>query len=66
MKQRKMLALAVAGVFTAGLAEGPLAYQAGDLILRAGVASVQPNEHSDPLALNGTKLSGTKAGIDNK
>lgn len=65
MKQRKMLALAAAGVFTAGLAEGALAYQAGDLILRAGVASVQPNEHSDPLALNGTKLSGTEAGIDN-
>lgn len=65
MKQRKMLALAVAGVFTAGLTEGALAYQAGDLILRAGVASVQPNEHSDPLALNGTPLPGTKAGIDN-
>lgn len=65
MKQRKMLALAVAGVFTAGLTEGALAYQAGDLILRAGVASVQPNEHSDPLALNGTPLPGTKAGVDN-
>lgn len=65
MKQRKILALAVAGALAAGAAEGALAYQAGDLILRAGVASVQPNEHSDPLALNGTRLPGTGAGVDN-
>ena len=65
MKQRNILALAVAGALAATAAGEARAYQAGDLILRAGVASVQPNESSDPLALNGTRLPGTGAGIDN-
>lgn len=65
MKQRKLAALAVAGVIAAGAADGALAYQTGDVILRVGVASVQPNESSDPLSLNGTKLPGTKAGLNN-
>ncbi len=41
------------------------AYEAGDLILRAGVASVQPDEDSSALELNGTSLTGTSAGVDN-
>lgn len=41
------------------------AYETGDLILRAGVASVQPDEDSSNLELNGVGLPGTGAGVDN-
>lgn len=41
------------------------AYEAGDWIVRAGVASVQPNEDSSALSLNGSDLGGTRAGVDN-
>jgi outer membrane protein len=64
MKHCKMLALAAVGAFAAGAAGGTLAYQAGDLILRAGIASVQPNEDSDALSLDGTQLPGTGAGLN--
>lgn len=64
MKHCKILALAAVGAFAAGAAGGALAYQAGDLILRAGIASVQPNEDSDVLTLDGTRLPGTGAGLN--
>lgn len=64
MKHCKILALAAVGAFAAGAAGGALAYQAGDLILRAGIASVQPNEDSDALSLDGTQLPGTGAGLN--
>ncbi|MBK8131558.1 MAG: outer membrane beta-barrel protein [Gammaproteobacteria bacterium] len=64
MKHCKILALAAVGAFAAGAAGGALAYQAGDLILRAGIASVQPNEDSDALSLDGTRLPGTGAGLN--
>ncbi|MBV1932834.1 MAG: outer membrane beta-barrel protein [Porticoccaceae bacterium] len=41
------------------------AYETGDLILRAGVASVQPDEDSSNLELNGADIPGTSAGVDN-
>lgn len=40
------------------------AHQAGDFIVRAGAATVSPNEDSGELKLDGTKLSGTKATLD--
>ncbi len=40
------------------------AYEAGDTILRAGVISVQPDESSSALKLNGAPLSGTTVGVD--
>lgn len=61
----------VAGIFAVGLtsailaAPQALAYEKGDIIVRAGVASVQPNEDSDALELDGAPLAGTKAGADN-
>lgn len=40
------------------------AYEAGDFIVRAGVAHVDPQEDSGELKLDGTKVSGTKASVD--
>jgi outer membrane protein len=40
------------------------AYEAGDFIVRAGVAHVEPNEDSGEVKLDGTKVSGTKATVD--
>lgn len=46
-------------------ASSTFAYETGDLILRAGVASVQPDEDSSNLELNGSGIPGTSAGVDN-
>jgi outer membrane protein len=62
MKNRSALVLAALGVLATGEAA---AYQAGDFIVRAGVASVQPNEDSGALKLDGAALPGTGAGVDN-
>ena len=40
------------------------AHEAGDIIVRAGVAHVEPNEDSGEVKLDGTKVSGTKATLD--
>ncbi|MFB1634301.1 OmpW family protein [Pseudomonas sp. AP-1] len=40
------------------------AHQAGDFIIRAGAATVDPNEDSGALKLDGAKVSGTKATLD--
>ncbi|MCO7521770.1 MULTISPECIES: OmpW family protein [unclassified Pseudomonas] len=40
------------------------AHKAGDFIVRAGAATVSPNEDSSALKLNGAKVSGTKATVD--
>lgn len=40
------------------------AHKAGDFIVRAGAATVSPNEDSSALQLNGAKVSGTKATVD--
>ena len=40
------------------------AHEAGDIIVRAGVARVSPNEDSGNLKLDGTKVSGTKATLE--
>ena len=52
-----LLALAVAS---------PLAqaHKAGDLIVRAGAATVSPNEDSSNLSIAGAKVGGTKATLD--
>lgn len=61
-------ALVGAGIIVGGLvcaSSNSYAYEAGDLVVRAGVASVQPDEDSSALVLNGTPVAGTKAGVDN-
>ncbi|MGV8862057.1 MAG: OmpW/AlkL family protein [Pseudomonas sp.] len=40
------------------------AHEAGDIIVRAGAATVAPNEDSGNLKLDGAKVSGTKATLD--
>ncbi|KJK08490.1 MULTISPECIES: OmpW family protein [Pseudomonas] len=40
------------------------AHQAGDIIVRAGAITVNPNEESSDIKLDGTKVSGTKATLD--
>ncbi|HEX8542462.1 MAG TPA: OmpW family outer membrane protein [Pseudomonas sp.] len=40
------------------------AHEAGDIIVRAGVAHVEPNEDSGEVKLDGAKVSGTKATVD--
>jgi len=40
------------------------AHQAGDFIVRAGAATVSPNEDSGNIKLDGTKVNGTKATLD--
>ena len=62
MKSYSAAVLVALGVVAAGEAG---AYQAGDVIVRAGVASVQPNEDSGALKLDGAALPGTEAGVDN-
>ncbi|MEH6638878.1 MAG: OmpW family outer membrane protein [Porticoccaceae bacterium] len=41
-----------------------LAYESGDIIVRAGVASVQPVEDSGALEVNGAGVPGTGAGVE--
>ncbi|MFJ4144971.1 OmpW family protein [Pseudomonas sp. NPDC089734] len=53
-----LLALAIAAPTAAQ------AYEAGDFIVRAGVAHVDPHEDSGELKLDGTKAPGTKASVD--
>ncbi len=54
-----LLALALAAPVAA------YAHQAGDIIVRAGAARVNPNEDSGNLKLDGAKVAGTKATADN-
>ncbi|MEX6503483.1 OmpW/AlkL family protein [Pseudomonas zhanjiangensis] len=60
--RKSLLALSLlATALAAPLAQ---AYQAGDVILRAGAATVAPNEDSSNLSIAGTKVGGTKATLD--
>jgi len=68
MGSQKINSLVVGSLVATGLACGAgsaFAYEAGDIILRAGIASVQPDESSSTLELNGTSLAGTSVGVDN-
>lgn len=68
MGNQKINSIVAGSLLATGLACGAgsaLAYEAGDIILRAGVASVQPDEDSTALKLDGVALAGTSAGVDN-
>jgi outer membrane protein len=68
MRSRTINSLVAGSLLSTGLVCGAgnaLAYEAGDIILRAGVASVQPDESSSTLKLDGSALAGTHAGVDN-
>ncbi|MCJ8168450.1 OmpW/AlkL family protein [Atopomonas sediminilitoris] len=51
------LTLAIAAPFAA-------AYQAGDIIVRAGAITVDPNESSSDISVGGSNLNGEKANLD--
>lgn len=53
----------LAAIIGSSMQNSSLAYEAGDMIFRAGIASVQPNDDSDPLTLNGTELSTLGLGL---
>jgi len=68
MGNQKLNSLVAGSLLATGLACGAgsaLAYEAGDIILRAGIASVQPDESSSALKVNGTAVGGTSVGVDN-
>lgn len=57
---KNILALAI----TTAVSGHVVAYEAGDIIVRAGYAAVDPREDSTALKLDGTKLGGTGVGVD--
>lgn len=67
MNIKRIVSLISVFILTGGLALAAAvsAYEGGDLIIRAGVASVQPNEDSSTLKLGGVPLAGTSAGVGN-
>ena len=67
MEKKNALSLAISVVLAGSLLLGAAsvtAYEAGDFIVRAGAANVDPNDDSDALELNGTALAGTEAEVD--
>ncbi|MBL4782692.1 MAG: outer membrane beta-barrel protein [Porticoccaceae bacterium] len=67
MNSKKSNLFIVRSLLATGLACGTgqvIAYEADDIILRAGVASVQPDESSSALKLDGAALAGTGVGVD--
>lgn len=67
MEKKRALSLAISSILASGLllgAAGVTAHEAGDFIVRAGAAQVDPNDDSDALRLNGTALAGTEAEVD--
>lgn len=39
------------------------AYETGDIIVRAGVTTVSPNDHSSNISINGSEVNGTGASV---
>jgi outer membrane protein len=67
MEKKNVLSLAISIVLAGSLllsAASVTAYEAGDFIVRAGAANVDPNDDSDALELNGAPLAGTEAEVD--
>lgn len=58
-----LLSLAVAAPIAAQAAD-IRGHQAGDFIVRGGIATVAPNDSSSDLKFDGVKASGTKATVD--
>lgn len=61
MKATTLIASAIALAVASPLA---LAHKEGELILRAGAAMVDPQTNSDDIKLNGVKLPGTEATVN--
>ena len=57
---KKLLAMAIAVAVSGEV----VAYEVGDIIVRAGYAAVDPRDSSDDLKVDGSKLDGTGVGVD--
>jgi outer membrane protein len=67
MENKRALTLAMNSVLAAGLLFGAAsvsAYEAGDFIVRAGAAQVDPDDKSDDLQVNGVEVAGSGAEAD--
>jgi outer membrane protein len=67
MEKKKALSLAISTVLAGSLLLGAAsvtAYEAGDFVLRAGAAKVDPDSDSSELKLNGAALPGSKARVE--
>ncbi|WP_438951350.1 OmpW/AlkL family protein [Porticoccus sp.] len=67
MLKQKALSLAVHVVLSGALLVGTtaaMAYESGDVIVRAGAATVEPNDDSSRLTLNGAGLTNSRAYVD--
>ncbi|UTW45547.1 outer membrane beta-barrel protein [bacterium SCSIO 12696] len=67
MKNRKALSLAINAVLGSALLFGTAAataHEAGDFIVRAGLASVQPGNGNGPLDLNGAAIANSSARVE--
>ena len=67
MVSQKINSVVAGSVLAASLVcatSGAYAYGTGDVILRAGAVSVQPDDDSSLLNINGVKTAGTKAEVD--
>ncbi|MBT5230882.1 MAG: OmpW family protein [Methylococcales bacterium] len=58
------LALAIAAI-TAGSIAPAFAYEAGDILVRARIINVMPNDDSSDLSLNGTNIALTDVQVNN-
>ena len=63
MRKMKMIGHAIA-MAALGVSTGAMAYESGDWIVRAGYASVHPDDSSNGLKLNGAPVAGTGVGVD--
>ena len=64
MKNKRALTLPMNSVLAAGLLFGAASvsgYEAGDFIVRAGAAQVDPDDKSDDLQVNGVEVAGSGA-----
>ena len=59
-----MKQLVVGSMACMGFAMSAQAYEAGDVIVRVGAATVAPNESATTPTLNGTPLAGTDVSVD--
>jgi outer membrane protein len=65
MREIKKVGQGVVAVAALALSTAAAAYQPGDWIVRAGYASVNPDDSSNGLKLNGAGVAGTDVGVDN-
>ena len=64
IKQTSTLPFIISGLSALLLSSTANAFEAGDIIVRAGVAHVAPSSSSSNVSLNGTAIAGTGVNVD--